>query len=60
MLPVQDLLMAVLIDDEPIQLAPNSALVPCLLGNSRANVFTIRTSQVCLPCSPFTVYRYTL
>eukprot|EP00884_Botryococcus_braunii_P021982 jgi/Botrbrau1/8468/Bobra.0237s0085.1 len=41
-----DLLLAVLNDDEPIQLAPNSAQMPCLLGSNRPHTYIIRTSQV--------------
>lgn len=45
----QDLLLAVLVDDEPIKLAPSSAQVPGLLGATRSNMYTIRTSGVRFP-----------
>ena len=39
---LQDILMAVLMGDEAIKLAPNSAQVPVLLARTKQNVFNVR------------------
>lgn len=44
-LPDQDLLLAVLVEREPIKLAPNSAQIPALLAETKQNIFHLKPPQ---------------
>ena len=39
------MITATLVAEEPIKLAPNSALLPCLLARTKGNVYTWRENQ---------------
>ncbi len=39
---VQDLVLAVLVEREPIKLAPNSAQIPALLAKTKQNIYQMR------------------
>ena len=39
---VQDLVLAVLVEREPIKLAPNSAQIPALLAMTKQNIYQMR------------------
>ena len=41
----QDMLLAVLVEDEGIKLAPNSAQVPALLAATKHNIFDVKAQQ---------------
>lgn len=42
---VQDLVLAVLVEREPIKLAPNSAQIPALLAKTKQNIYQMRQSM---------------
>ena len=44
-LPLQDLLLAILIEKEPIKLAPSSSQIPPLLNHTKQNIFNVRAQQ---------------
>ena len=43
--PLQDLLLAILIEKEPIKLAPSSSQIPPLLNHTKQNIFNVRAQQ---------------
>ena len=43
--PLQDLLLAILFEREPIKLAPSSAQIPPLLNHTKQNIFNVRAQQ---------------
>ena len=42
---VQDLLLAILVEQEPIKLAPSSSQIPALLAKTKQNIFDVRAQQ---------------
>jgi len=42
---LQDLLLAILVDKEPIKLAPSSSQIPALLAKTKQNIFDVRAQQ---------------
>ncbi len=42
---MQDLLLAILIEKEPIKLAPSSSQIPPLLNHTKQNIFNVRAQQ---------------
>lgn len=42
---LQDLVLAVLVEKEPIKLAPNSAQIPALLAQTKQNIFHLKPHQ---------------
>ena len=42
---MQDLLLAILVDKEPIKLAPSSSQIPALLARTKQNIFDVRAQQ---------------
>ena len=42
---MQDLLLAILVDKEPIKLAPSSSQIPALLAKTKQNIFDVRAQQ---------------
>ena len=42
---MQDLLLAILVEQEPIKLAPSSSQVPALLAKTKQNIFDVRAQQ---------------
>ncbi len=46
---VQDLVLAVLVEKEPIKLAPNSAQIPALLAQTKQNIFHLKPHQTPAP-----------
>ena len=43
--PLQDLLLAILVEKEPIKLAPSSSQIPALLAKTKQNIFDVRAQQ---------------
>jgi hypothetical protein len=46
---MQDLVLAVLVEKEPIKLAPNSAQIPALLAQTKQNIFHLKPHQTPAP-----------
>lgn len=46
---LQDLVLAVLVEKEPIKLAPNSAQISALLAQTKQNIFHLKPPQVAAP-----------
>ena len=44
-LSLQDLVLAVLVEREPIKLAPNSAQIPTLLAKTKQNIYQMRQAM---------------
>ena len=42
---MQDLLLAILVEKEPIKLAPSSSQIPALLAKTKQNIFDVRSQQ---------------
>ena len=42
---MQDLLLAILVEQEPIKLAPSSSQIPALLAKTKQNIFDVRAQQ---------------
>lgn len=42
---MQDLLLAILVEQEPIKLAPSSSQIPALLARTKQNIFDVRAQQ---------------
>ena len=42
---LQDLLLAILVEQEPIKLAPSSSQIPALLAKTKQNIFDVRAQQ---------------
>lgn len=42
---MQDLLLAILVEKEPIKLAPSSSQIPALLAKTKQNIFDVRAQQ---------------
>lgn len=42
---MQDLVLAVLVEREPIKLAPNSAQIPALLAKTKQNIYQMRQAM---------------